>query len=139
MINELLEKFYNGETTLKEEQQLLDLLERNPDPNHEADLKLLRSLNAQMPDFGEMALKASGTTSGMKPRRLQWLLRFEAAAAAVIFFVAAGGYFFGSTHAVMNQRELTVDEAREQTILAITALSDGVNRGLNQLEKLNNL
>lgn len=139
MINELLEKFYNGETTLKEEQQLLDLLERNPDPNHEADLKLLRSLNAPMPDFGEMALMASGTTSGVKPRNLQWLLRFEAAAAAVIFFVAAGGYFFGSTYAVMNQRELTVDEAREQTILAITALSDGVNRGLNQLEKLNNL
>lgn len=139
MINELLEKFYNGETTLKEEQQLLNLLERNPDPNHEADLKLLRLLNAPMPDFGEMAVKAQDMTSGMKPRRLLWLLRLEAAAAAVILFVAAGGYFFGSTHAVMNQRELTVDEAREQTILAITALSDGVNRGLNQLEKLNNL
>lgn len=139
MIDELLEKFYNGETTQKEEQQLLDLLERNPDPNHEADLKLLRSLNARMPDFGEMAFKASGMTSGVKPRKFKWLLRFKAAAAAIIFFVAAAGYFFGPTHAVMDQRELTVDEAREQTIMAITALSDGVNRCLDKLEKLNDL
>ncbi len=135
MINELLEKFYNGETTQKEEQQLLDLLERNPDSDHEADLRLLRSLNAPMPDFGKMAFMASG----MKPRKLHWLMRLEAAAAAIIIFAAAGGVFFGPTYAVMNQRELTVDEAREQTILAITALSDGVNRGLDRLEKLNKL
>ncbi|MDE7336062.1 MAG: hypothetical protein K2N10_07120 [Muribaculaceae bacterium] len=139
MINELLEKFYNGETTLKEEQLMLDLLERNPDPNREADLRLLRALNAPMPDFDEMIFNAKGMSPEVKPRRLRWLLRFEAAAAAVIFFVAAGSYFFGSAPAVMNQRELTVDESREQAIWAITALSDGVNRSLNQLEKLNNL
>ncbi len=139
MINELLEKFYNGETTQKEEQQLLDLLENNFDSAHEADLKLLRSLNAPMPDFNEMALKASGMNSGIKPRRLQWLLRLEAAAAAIIMVVAAGSYLFGPTYAVKNQRELTVDEAREQTIFAITALSNGVNRGFDSLEKLNNL
>ena len=34
MIDELLEKFYNGETTQKEEQQLLGLLEQDPDPSH---------------------------------------------------------------------------------------------------------
>ena len=135
-MNELLAKFYNGETTLKEEQLLLDLLEQNPDSKHEADLRLLRALNAPMPDFDQMAFKASGVK---QRRKFQWLLRLEAAAAVVIFFVAAGSYFFGSAPAVMNQRELTVDESREQAILAITALSDGVNRSLNQLEKLNNL
>lgn len=134
MINKLLEKFYNGETTPQEERQLLHLLEQNPNPERQADLRLLRSLNAEMPDFAAMARKANRPTRS----KLFWLPRLEAAAAAVIIFAAVGAYFHRPA-AATYPRELTVEQAREQTIFALTALSNGVNRGYEEIEKLSNL
>lgn len=134
MINELLEKFYNGDTTSQEERQLLELLENTSEQKYQADLKLLRSLHAEMPDFGDMAQIASQT----KPNKLSCLPRLEAAAAAVIIFAAAGAYFHRPVVDVYPQ-ELTVEQAREKTILALTALSNGVNRGYEEIEKLNDL
>lgn len=134
MINELLEKFYKGETSQHEERQLLELLENTSEQKYQADLRLLRSLHAEMPDFATMAQRASRS----KSKKLLWLPRLEAAAAAVIIFAAAGAYFHRPAAATYPQ-ELTVEQAREKTILALTALSNGVNRGYEEIEKLSNL
>lgn len=134
MINELLEKFYNGETTRQEERELLNLLEQNPEQQYQANLRLLRSLHAEMPDFGAMAQIASQT----KSKKLLWLPRLEAVAAAIVVFAAAGAYFHRPAMDVYPQ-EMTVEQAREKTILALTALSNGVNRGYEEIEKLNEL
>lgn len=130
MINELLNKFYSGETTPAEERRLLRLLEENPSAKHEADLRLLRTLCAEMPDFRAMAAKASESAAS---KRINWVPRLRIAAAVAILIAAAGSFLIKPTQ---QQEELTVDQARETTIMALTAYNDAITRGL---DKLNNL
>ena len=129
MINELLTKFYNGETSPAEEHQLLSLLEENPTPEHEADRRLLRALCAPMPDFSAMAEKASAVT----PRRIIRFPRIRIAAAVAILLAAVGSFLLKSPQ---PQEDLTIDQARETTIMALTAYNDAITRSL---DKLNNL
>ncbi len=128
MIDQLLTKFYDGTSTAAEERELLRLLEENP-AGHEADLELLRTLSAPMPDFAAMAAKASGN----EPKRVNWLPRVGVAAAVAALIALAGTFFFRPP---TPQDEITVDQARETTIMALTAYNNAINRGL---EKLNNL
>ena len=92
MINELLTKFYNGETSPAEESRLLRLLEENPSPEHEADLRLLRTLCAGMPDFRAMAERASAAA----PKRVIRFAHIRIAAAAAILLAVVGGFFLQS-------------------------------------------
>lgn len=131
MIDELLTKFYNGETSPAEERQLLRLLEESPCAEHQADLRLLRTLCAEMPDFRVMARKAAA------PRRVNWLRRLSVAAAVAILLAAAGTFFLRPVkQPAPVAEEITLDQARETTIMALTAYNDAMTRGL---EKLNNL
>ncbi|MDE6536265.1 MAG: hypothetical protein K2K82_09720 [Muribaculaceae bacterium] len=131
MIDELLTKFYNGETSPAEERQLLRLLEENQSAEHQADIRLLRTLCAEMPDFQAMAAKASA------PRRVNWLRRLSVAAAVAILFAAAGTFFFRPVpQPAPVAEEITIDQARETTIMALTAYNDAITRSL---DKLNNL
>lgn len=128
MINELLTKFYNGETSPAEERQLLSLLEENPTPEHEADRRLLRALCAPMPDFSAMAQKASAQS----PQRVIRFYRLRIAAAIAILLTAAGAFFYSHK----TQEDISLDRARETTIMALSAYNKAIN---HSLDKLNNL
>lgn len=128
MINELLSKFYNGETSPAEERQLLSLLEENPTPEHEADRRLLRALCAPMPDFSAMAEKASAQS----PQRVIRFYRLRVAAAIAILLTAAGAFFYSPK----PQEDISLDRARETTIMALSAYNKAIN---HSLDKLNNL
>lgn len=129
-LNELLDKFYSGATSRKEEELLLAELERTEDPRYEADRQLLSALCAPMPDFSLMAERA------MKSRRIVWFRRFTAAASVSIVLLAGASFLRKEPQ---PQDLLTVDQATEQTIMALTALSDGFNRGCDELLILNDL
>lgn len=129
-LNELLDKFYSGATSRKEEELLLAELERTKDPRYEADRQLLSALCAPMPDFSLMAERA------MKSRRIVWFRRLTAAASVSIVLLAGASFLRKEPQ---PQDLLTVDQATEQTIMALTALSDGFNRGCDELLILNDL
>ena len=129
MIDKLLDKFYAGETSRSEEQELLRLLQASNDPKYAADLQTLRALSPEMPDFEEMARKATAT------RRFT-LWRKLSIAASVAIVLIAGGSLLRRQPA---EETLSVEEAREQTIMALMTLSDGLDKGYSEILKLQDL
>ncbi len=138
MIDLLLYKYYNGETSREEESLLADLLRANSDPRYEADRKLICPLNPKLPDFGAMADKAS------KPR---FLIsgRVIKVVASVAVCVACGALALMMTNRhdpatpEVIAQEMTVEEAAEQTEMAFMIFSAAFNRGYEEIENLEQL
>lgn len=133
MIDELLEKYYAGETSRREEILLAELLIDNPDPCYDADRRLVCPLHRSMPDFGKMARMASRRRFEFKP--LQW----GVVAASVCVLIVAAGYIFREPPMPSVEPEMTVAEATEQTRLALMMISDAFERGFQELDNLNDL
>lgn len=131
MINELLEKYYAGETSREEETRLAELLSRNDDPRYDADRRLICALHGPMPDFGAMACKASH-------RREFAPLRWASVAASVAIVLIAASSLLRRPSTTM-ETEMTVADATEQTRLALMMFSDAFDRGFQELDKLNDL
>ncbi len=129
MIDKLLNKFYAGKTTPSVEKELLSLLRESNDPKYAADLRTLESLSPEMPDFAEMARKA------VKVKRLP-LWRNLSIAASIAIILIAGGSLFRSEP---KEEPLSVDQAREHTIMALMTLSDGMDKGYSEILKLQDL
>lgn len=133
MIDELLEKYYAGETSRREEILLSELLSRNSDPRYDADRRLVCPLHRPMPDFGKMARTASRRRFEFKP--LQWGI----VAASVCALIVAAGYIFREPAMPSVESDLTVAEATEQTRVALMMISDAFERGFQELDNLNDL
>lgn len=133
MIDELLEKYYAGETSRREEILLAELLSRNSDPRYDADRRLICPLHRPMPDFGRMAGRASRRRFEFKP--LQW----GVVAASVCALIVAAGYIFREPAMPTIESDLTVAEAAEQTRVALMMISDAFERGFDELDNLNDL
>ena len=131
MIDKLLDKYYAGETSREEEMRLAELLSRNADPRYDADRRLICPLHAPMPDFGEMARRAS--------RRREFApLRWTSVAASVAIVLIAASSLLRRP-APTPETDITVAEATEQTRLALMMFSDAFDRGFQELDKLNDL
>ena len=130
MIDRLLDKFYAGETSPSEEQELLRLLRASNDPKYDADRRTLDSLSPEMPDFRAMARRVTKT-------RRPALWRNLSIAASVAIVLIAGGSLLRRQPAA--EETLTVDEAREQTIMALMTLTEGIDKGYTEILKLQDL
>lgn len=133
MIDELLEKYYTGETSRREDLLLAELLRGNPDPRYDADRRLVCPLHRPMPDFGKMARKASRRRFEFKP------MRWGVVAASVCALIVAAGYIFREPALPSVEPDMTVAEATEQTRLALMMISDAFERGFQELDNLNDL
>ena len=131
MIDKLLDKYYAGKTSREEEARLAELLSRNADPRYDADRRLICALHPPMPDFGEMARKASRRREFVT---LRWI---SVAASVAVILIAASSLLRQPASTV--ESEMTVAEATEQTRLALMMFSDAFDRGFQELDKLNDL
>ena len=131
MIDKLLDKYYAGETSREEESRLAELLSRNTDPRYDADRRFICGLHRPMPDFGEMARKASRRREFIP---LRWI---SVAASVAVILIAASSLLRQPSPEV--ESEITVAEATEQTRLALMMFSDAFDRGFQELDKLNDL
>ena len=129
MIDKLLDKFYAGETSRSEEQELLRLLRASDDPKYALDLQTLESLSPEIPDFADMARKATKTGHFR-------LWRNRSIAASVAIILLAGSSLMRKQPV---EETLSVEEAREQTIMALMTLSDGLDKGYSEILKLQDL
>lgn len=132
MIDKLLDRYYAGMTSREEEKHLAELLIQNTEPRYDADRRIICALNRTMPDFGVMAVRAS-------QRRLLMPLRWFAAAASVAIVLIAGSSLFKSEPVDVVAHEMTVEEATEQTYMALTMMSNAFDRGYDKINKLNDL
>ncbi len=131
MIDKLLDKYYAGETSRKEETRLAELLSQNTDPRYDADRRLICTLHSPLPDFGKMARRASR-------RRMFTPMKWVSVAASVAIVLIAASSLFRQPAPTM-ETEMTVAEATEQTRLALMMFSDAFDRGFEELDKLNDL
>ena len=132
MIDELLVKYYAGETSVDEQRLLSELLSHNSDPRYDADRRLICPLHGYMPDFGRMARRA---TRSHEVRFMRWGV---AAASACVILIAAT-IMLRKPAAAPVESDLTVAEATEQTRMALMMISDAFERGFQELDNLNEL
>ncbi|MDE6278766.1 MAG: hypothetical protein K2M05_02225 [Paramuribaculum sp.] len=135
MIDLLLYKYYNGETSKEEESQLAELLRNNSDPRYEADRRLICPLNPKLPDFGAMADKASKPRFQLSRR----IMRYVASVAVVVAFGALVMVISNNSQPAVDNtmaHEMTVEEATEQAEMAFMLFSTAINRGYEQIENL---
>ena len=135
MIDLLLYKYYNGETSKEEESQLAELLRNNSDPRYDADRRLICPLNPKLPDFGAMADKASKPRFQLSRR----IMRYVASVAVVVAFGALVMVISNNSQPAVDNtmaHEMTVEEATEQAEMAFMLFSTAINRGYEQIENL---
>lgn len=141
-LQQLVEKYYEGNTTLKEERQLLKALEDFPQSEAYADvlvqLRMMQQLTDQPSldnDFEEHLLKIIGAEAPKKPRWIRFSQRWSSVAAAVVLFFALwiGSELIKPTevYGTINDPQLAFNE----TTKALEQVAKNLNKGLEPAKK----
>lgn len=131
-IKHLLEKYYDGSTSLEEEKRLREYFSNHP---QEDDGMIFTALG-ECPDFAAMAERASET-----PRVLRLNFRRWWAAASVALVLGVGISLTLSHHSPAsatadNEAEMSVAEATEHTRRALTLFANAVNRSRESVSRV---
>ena len=129
-IERLLEKYFEGETTIAEENELKDYFTSSNVASHLEEYKSLFGY------FIESKKEKSSKSTSLisKKRKMAWL----SIAASVVVMLGVGTYTYFSTNEVKQSKELgTYDdpkEAFEATQKALAMLSNHVNEGVEGIQ-----
>ncbi len=129
-IEKLLERYDEGETSLKEEELLRDYFLNEEVPAHLSSYKLMFRFSANQKEevfIEETALKSEGKD------------KFTWASIAAILIIAVGLFFFNNSGAALNQNDLgTIDdeESLARTKEALVMVSQLMNEGTSDLKYL---
>ena len=140
-LNQLIEKYYEGLTSLKEEKQLLEWLRTSPDGDGYADvlaqLEIMLQLNTDIktdPGFDQQIIAALQVDQPMKNRWLQ-TSRLTGIAATVLVFLAVwiGSELLKPTevYGTINDPKLAFNE----TTRILDKVSGGLNKGLKPAQQ----
>ncbi|PKP30623.1 MAG: hypothetical protein CVT99_12395 [Bacteroidetes bacterium HGW-Bacteroidetes-16] len=140
-LNQLIEKYYEGLTSLKEEKQLLEWLRTSPDGDTYADvlaqLEIMLQLNTDIktdPGFDQQIIAALQVDQPMKNRWLQ-TSRLTGIAATVLVFLAVwiGSELLKPTevYGTINDPKLAFNE----TTRILDKVSGGLNKGLKPAQQ----
>ncbi len=124
-IEKLLEKYYEAETTLKEEKELRDYFSRSDVPVH------LKEDKEMFNYFNDSSLETSNRSIKLSQRTIA--LRWLSVAAMVVFFVSVYGLY--------QQNEAEKEEARLaylETQKALDLISKSLNKGTVAIAELDN-
>lgn len=124
-IEKLLEKYYEAETTLKEENELKDYFSKSDVPAHFAEHKKLFNY------FNDSSLETSNRSIKLINRTIA--LRWLSVAAMLVFFVSVFGLY--------QQNEAEKEEARlayQETQKALELISKSLNKGTGAIAQLDN-
>jgi len=124
-IEKLLEKYYEAETTLKEEKELKDFFSDPEVPAHLSEHKdMFNYFNDSSLETSSRSIKLSNKTIA-----LRWL----SVAAMLVFFVSVFGLY--------QQNEAEKEEARiayQETQKALELISKSLNKGTGAIAQLDN-
>jgi len=140
-LNQLIEKYYEGLTSLEEERQLLEWLRNSPDGDAYADvltqLELMLQLNTDIktdPGFDQQIIAALQVDQPMKNRWLQ-TSRLTGIAATVLVFLAVwiGSELLKPTevYGTINDPKLAFNE----TTRILDKVSGELNKGLKPAQQ----
>jgi len=124
-IEKLLEKYYEAETTLKEEKELKDYFSQSDVPTHLAEHKNMFNY------FNDSSLETSSRSIKLSSRTIA--LRWLSVAAMLVFFV--------SVFSLYQQNEAEKEEARlayQETQKALELISKSLNKGTGAIAQLDN-
>ena len=141
-LNQLIEKYYEGLTSLEEERQLLEWLRNSPDGDAYADvltqLELMLQLNRDIkndPGFDQQIIAALQVNRQTKRRRLQRSYRLTGIAATVLVFLAVwlGSELLKPTEVFGTINDPTL--AFNETTRILDKVSGGLNKGLRPAQE----
>ena len=124
-IEKLLEKYYEAETTLKEEKELRDYFTKSDVPAHLSEHKDMFKY------FNDSSLETSNRSIKLSSRTIA--LRWLSVAAMLVFFVSVFGLY--------QQNEAEKEEARlayQETQKALEMISKSLNKGTGAIAQLDN-
>jgi hypothetical protein len=124
-IEKLLEKYYEAETTLKEEQVLKEYFSKSDVPAHLIEHKDMFNY------FNDSSLETSNRSIKLSQRTVA--LRWLSVAAMLVFFVTVYGLY--------QQNEAEKEEARlayQETQKALELISQNLNKGAGAVAQLDN-
>ena len=141
-LNQLIEKYYEGLTSLKEEMQLLEWLRTSPEGDAYADvlaqLEIMLQLNTDIktdPGFDQQIIAALQVDQPTKRRWLQMSYRLTGIAATVLVFLAVwiGSELLKPTevYGTINDPKLAFNE----TTRILDKVSGGLNKGLKPAQQ----
>lgn len=124
-IEKLLEKYYEAETSLKEEKELKDYFARAELPTHLAEHREMFNY------FNDSSLETSKRSIKLSSRTIA--LRWLSVAAMLVFFVSIFGLY--------QQNEAEKEQARlayQETQKALEMISKSLNKGTGAIAQLDN-
>ncbi|HEU4788706.1 MAG TPA: hypothetical protein VFS71_03385 [Flavobacterium sp.] len=128
----LLEKYFEGETSIAEENELKDYFSSSNVAPH---LEQYRPLFGYFTEAKEQKL-TNNVFPVSKKRKLAWL----SIAASIVVLMGVGTYTYFNTNSVKENKELGTyddpEEAFEATQKALAMLSDNVNVGVEGVQYL---
>jgi hypothetical protein len=127
-IDKLKEKYWMGETTLKEEKELKEYFERNPSLTKEG--AYFSSLKNKKSRSSYRAFAHPG-----KKYRQTWL----SAAAVIIVLLTVSIFFFQNDNSQDKYAVEDPTEAYEITKASLMMVSEGLNKGKNYSKELNKI
>ncbi len=133
-IKSLLKKYYAGESTLGEENQLREYFASNDtDPELAPDRAVFAATGADIkaPRSLLEAVERDIVNAGKSHRRIPCQGRIWAAAAVFAAAVATAVAFLTQKPA---DNQITPEEAREHTLMALTLLTDTMRKGCDAIE-----
>jgi len=141
-LNQLIEKYYEGLTSLQEEKQLLEWLRTSPEGDAYADvlaqLEIMLQLNTDIktdPGFDQQIIAALQVDQPTKRRWLQMSYRLTGIAATVLVFLAVwiGSELLKPTevYGTINDPKLAFNE----TTRILDKVSGGLNKGLKPAQQ----
>lgn len=131
-IEVLLEKYFEGETSIAEENELKDYFSS---PNVAEHLEQYRPLFGYFAEAKEQKL-TNNVTLISKKKKVAWL----SIAASIVMMMGIGTYTYFNANPVKGNQELGTyddpEEALEATQKALAMLSDNVNVGIEGVQYL---
>jgi hypothetical protein len=131
-IEALLEKYFEGETSVAEENELKDYFSS---PNVAEHLEQYRPLFGYFAEAKEQKLTHQVSLTSKK-RKVTWL----SIAASIVMMMGIGTYTYFNVNTVKENQELGTyddpEEALEATQKALAMLSDNVNVGIEGVQYL---
>jgi len=127
-IEQLLEKYRNGETTIADENLIKEYFKKNPDLSMEG--QYFGKVDSSRKEVPSKAFKHPG-----RKRRLTWL----SAAAAVLIVLMTLPFIFNNES---SQEQFAVEnpaEAYEITRASLMMVSNGLNKGKTYSKELNKI
>lgn len=136
-IKSLLSKYYSSDSTLDEERIIREYFaESDTDPELEADRAVFAAMSTpvEAPESLHAAVERTideRAVLEVKRRLRPRYGRIAAAAAVLVLAITASVHFLGGKPA---QPEMTPEEAREHTVMALTLLTKTVRKGYMAME-----